>query len=304
MVTSSSCTRDVEHAGVRSSRPRGQRRSTAAALTSSSPARGSSRPGGRPTQRMTPHRGGFSFTSTREPTSRPGWPRERGVAGCGDGGATGDGGSGCSPITDCTESERGPWLMLSMGPAFLFRLKGSEWNLLSLDSEAGGGALEGGEAWLESGGVSVSDLAGSSPTAGGNPETRTYCTDNRKNAADNESNFTSWFHEPGTWRLGSSASSGVSVWCFTPTPSQRLGTFSHQSQRVVPSLRWTACSSINGRIECPKWLFIFVTSSGNTDPRLGEILMFREPECRLGVWVECEKPVETCADPSSRLTCL
>lgn len=68
-------------------------------LTSSSPARGSSRPGGRPTQRMTPHRGGFSFTSTREPTSRPGCPLG-GVCGRGEGGAAGDGGSGCSPITD------------------------------------------------------------------------------------------------------------------------------------------------------------------------------------------------------------
>lgn len=56
--------------------------------------------------------------------------------------------------------------MLSMGPGFRFRLKGSEWNLLSLDSEAEGGAREGGEDWLKSGGVSVSDLAGSSPTVG------------------------------------------------------------------------------------------------------------------------------------------
>ena len=55
--------------------------------------------------------------------------------------------------------------MLSMGPVLRFRLKGSEWNLLSLDNEAEGGALEGGEDWLKSGGVSVSDLAGSSPTA-------------------------------------------------------------------------------------------------------------------------------------------
>lgn len=134
-------------------------------LTSSSPAKGSSSPGGRPTQRMTPHRGGFSLTSTREPTSRPGCPRG-GVEGRGEGGAAGDGGSGCSPITDWTESDRGPWFMLSMGPVFLFRLKGSEWNLLSLDSEVEGGALEGGEDWLKSGGVSVRDLAGSSPTAG------------------------------------------------------------------------------------------------------------------------------------------
>lgn len=56
--------------------------------------------------------------------------------------------------------------MLSMGPGFRFRLKGREWNLLSLDNEAEGGALEGGEDWLKSGGVSVSDLAGSSPTGG------------------------------------------------------------------------------------------------------------------------------------------
>lgn len=58
--------------------------------------------------------------------------------------------------------------MLSTGPDFLFRLKGSEWNLLSLDKEVEevGGALEGGGDWLKSGGVSVSDLAGSSPTAG------------------------------------------------------------------------------------------------------------------------------------------
>lgn len=55
--------------------------------------------------------------------------------------------------------------MLSMGPVLRFRLKGREWNLLSLDNEAEGGALEGGEDWLKSGGVSVSDLAGSSPTA-------------------------------------------------------------------------------------------------------------------------------------------
>lgn len=132
-------------------------------LTSSSPAKGSSKPGGKPTQRMTPQRGGFSFTSTREPTSSPGCPRG-GVEGLGEGGAAGDVGSGCSPITDWTERERGPWLMLSMGPVFRFRLKGREWNLLSLDIEAGGGALEGGEDWLKSGGVSVSDLAGSSPT--------------------------------------------------------------------------------------------------------------------------------------------
>lgn len=56
--------------------------------------------------------------------------------------------------------------MLSMGPVLRFRLKGKEWNLLSLDNEAAGGALDGGEDWLKSGGVSVSDLAGSSPTAG------------------------------------------------------------------------------------------------------------------------------------------
>lgn len=55
--------------------------------------------------------------------------------------------------------------MLSMGPVFRFRLKGREWNLLSLVNEEVGGALEGGEDWLKSGGVSVSDLAGSSPTA-------------------------------------------------------------------------------------------------------------------------------------------
>lgn len=75
-------------------------------------------------------------------------------------------GSGCSPITDWTDSESGPWLMLSMGPVFLFRLKGREWNLLSLDNEEEAGALEGGGDWLKSGGVSVSDLAGSSPTEG------------------------------------------------------------------------------------------------------------------------------------------
>lgn len=63
--------------------------------------------------------------------------------------------------------------MLSMGPVFRFRLKGREWNLLSLDNEAEGGALEGGEDWLKSGGVSVSDLAGSSPTAGEKPESKT-----------------------------------------------------------------------------------------------------------------------------------
>lgn len=58
--------------------------------------------------------------------------------------------------------------MLSTGPDFLFRLKGSEWNLLSLDKEEEevGGALEGGGDGLKSGGVSVSDLAGSSPTGG------------------------------------------------------------------------------------------------------------------------------------------
>lgn len=115
---------------------------------------------------MTPHSGGFSFTSTREPTSRLGCPRG-GVGGRGDGGAGGEG-SGCSPITDWTERERGPWLMLPLGPVLRLRLKGNEWNLLSLDSEAEGGALEGGEAWLKSGGVSVRDLAGSSPTAAEN----------------------------------------------------------------------------------------------------------------------------------------
>lgn len=62
----------------------------------------------------------------------------------------------------------GPWLMFS--GVLRFRLKGSEWNLLSLDSEEEAGALEGGEDWLNSGGVSVRDLAGSSPTAGKNPE--------------------------------------------------------------------------------------------------------------------------------------
>lgn len=36
--------------------------------------------------------------------------------------------------------------------------------MLSLGKEAGGGALEGGGDWLKSGGVSVRDLAGSSPT--------------------------------------------------------------------------------------------------------------------------------------------
>lgn len=132
-------------------------------LTSSSPARGSSRPGGSPTQRMTPQSGGFSFTSTSEPTSSPSCPLG-GVGGRGEGGAAGDVGSGCSPITDCTERDSGPWLMLSMGPGFRFRLKGKEWNLLSLGNEAGGGALEGGGDWLKSGGVSVRDLAGSSPT--------------------------------------------------------------------------------------------------------------------------------------------
>ena len=74
--------------------------------------------------------------------------------------------SGCSPITDPTDRELGPWLMLPLGPGLRFRLKGSEWNLLSLDSEPGAGTLEGGEAWLKSGGVSVRDLAGSSPTDG------------------------------------------------------------------------------------------------------------------------------------------
>lgn len=133
-------------------------------LTSSRPASGSSRPGGRPTQRMTPHRGGFSFTSTRDPTSKPGCPRG-GVEGRGEGGAAEEGDSDCSPITDWTESDRGPWLMLSIGPGLRLRLKGSEWNLLSLDNEPEGGALDGGEDWLKSGGVSVSDLAGSSPTA-------------------------------------------------------------------------------------------------------------------------------------------
>lgn len=133
-------------------------------LTSSRPAKGSSRPGGRPTQRITPHKGGFSFTSTREPTSKPGSPRG-GVGGRGDGGATGIGGSGCSPITDWTEREMGPWLMFSLGTVLRFRLNGSEWNLLSLDREEVGVALEGGEDWLNSGGVSVRDLAGSSPTA-------------------------------------------------------------------------------------------------------------------------------------------
>lgn len=56
----------------------------------------------------------------------------------------------------------GPWLIFS--GVLRFRLKGSEWNLLSLDSEVAGGALDGGGDWLNSGGVSVSDLAGSSPT--------------------------------------------------------------------------------------------------------------------------------------------
>ena len=85
-----------------------------------------------------------------------------------EGGAPMDcgGRSGCSPITDPTDREFGPWLMLPLGPGLRFRLKGSEWNLLSLDSEPGGGTLEGGEAWLKSGGVSVRDLAGSSPTDG------------------------------------------------------------------------------------------------------------------------------------------
>ena len=55
--------------------------------------------------------------------------------------------------------------MLPLGPVLRLRLKGSEWNLLSLDKEVEGGAL-GGEAWLKSGGVSVRDLAGSSPTEG------------------------------------------------------------------------------------------------------------------------------------------
>lgn len=67
--------------------------------------------------------------------------------------------------------------MLSMGPVFRFRLKGREWNLLSLDNEAEGGALEGGEDWLKSGGVSVSDLAGSSPTAREKPETKMVIND-------------------------------------------------------------------------------------------------------------------------------
>lgn len=91
------------------------------------------------------------------------------MAGRGEEGAAGDKASGCSPITDWTERDKGPWLMLSLGPVFLFKLKGREWNLLSLDNEAEGGALEGGEDWLKSGGVSVSDLAGSSPTVRENP---------------------------------------------------------------------------------------------------------------------------------------
>lgn len=56
--------------------------------------------------------------------------------------------------------------MLPLGPVLRFRLNGREWNLLSLVKDADGGALEGGEDWLKSGGVSVSDFAGSSPTAG------------------------------------------------------------------------------------------------------------------------------------------
>ena len=85
-----------------------------------------------------------------------------------EGGAPMDcgGRSGCSPITDPTDRELGPWLMLPLGPGLRLRLKGSEWNLLSLDSEPGAGTLDGGEAWLKSGGVSVRDLAGSSPTDG------------------------------------------------------------------------------------------------------------------------------------------
>lgn len=133
-------------------------------LTSSSPASGSCSPGGRPTQRMTPHSGGFSLTSTIDPTSNPGWP-------CGGDGAlwrgvaAGGRSSGCSPITEPAERERGPWLMLPLGPTFRLKLKGREWNLLSLDSEVVvGGARDGDELGLKSGGVSVRDLAGSSPT--------------------------------------------------------------------------------------------------------------------------------------------
>lgn len=140
-------------------------------LTNSSPAKGSSRPGGRPTQRITPQSGGFSFTSTSEPTSS--CPLG-GVGGRDEGGAAGDVGSDCSPITDCTDRDRGPWLMLSIGPGFRFRLKGKEWNLLSLDNEAGGGALEGGGDWLKSGGVSVRDLAGSSPTEDKKTQSKEY----------------------------------------------------------------------------------------------------------------------------------
>lgn len=56
--------------------------------------------------------------------------------------------------------------MLPLGPTLRLKLKGREWNLLSLDrEEVVGGAREGDEAWLKSGGVSVKDLAGSSPTA-------------------------------------------------------------------------------------------------------------------------------------------
>lgn len=133
-------------------------------LTSSRPARGSCSPGGRPTQRITPQRGGFSFTSTSDPTSNPGWPLG-GDGGLGEGAVDRGGASCCSPMTDWTDSESGPWLMLPLGPLLRLKLKGSEWNLLSLDSEGVvGGALGGGEAWLKSGGVSVRDLAGSSPT--------------------------------------------------------------------------------------------------------------------------------------------
>lgn len=133
-------------------------------LTSSRPASGSCRPGGRPTQRMTPHSGGFSLTSTIDPTSNPGWP-------CG-----GDGGlwtgvvaggriSCCSPITEPADRERGPWLMLPLGPTLRLKLKGREWNLLSVGSEGVvGRAREGDELGLKSGGMSVRDLAGSSPT--------------------------------------------------------------------------------------------------------------------------------------------
>ncbi len=56
--------------------------------------------------------------------------------------------------------------MLTLEPTLWLKLKGREWNLLSLDSEevVGGGAREGDELGLKSGGVSVRDLAGSSPT--------------------------------------------------------------------------------------------------------------------------------------------